>query len=69
MIPMPTVIGVGDFDGDGHPDLAVANAGSGTVSILLGSSSGTFSTSQTIAVGDTPVVPDGTTGTCSFRIQ
>ena len=27
---------VGDFNGDGKLDLAVANAGSGTVSILLG---------------------------------
>jgi hypothetical protein len=33
---------VGDFNGDGIPDLAVANYGDGTVSILLGNGDGTF---------------------------
>jgi hypothetical protein len=38
----PFGIAVGDFNGDGKPDLAVANAGAGTVSILLGNGNGTF---------------------------
>lgn len=33
---------VGDFNGDGKRDLAVANHNSGTVSILLGNGDGTF---------------------------
>jgi hypothetical protein len=33
---------VGDFNGDGEPDLAVANAG--TVSVLLGNGNGSFQT-------------------------
>ena len=32
----------GDFTGDGHLDLAVANGGAGTVSVLLGNGDGTF---------------------------
>ncbi len=32
----------GDFTGDGHLDLAVADAGSNDVSILLGNGDGTF---------------------------
>ena len=31
----PLSIGVGDFSGDGKPDLAVANNGASSVSILL----------------------------------
>jgi hypothetical protein len=56
-------IAVGDFNRDGIPDLAVANAGyAGTVSILLGNGDGTFRASRefdaggsettTVAVGD-----------------
>ena len=56
----PTVA-VGDFDGDGKPDIAVANSGSGNVSILLGNGDGTFQAAvnfdagaglQEIAIGD-----------------
>lgn len=36
-----------DFDGDGRKDLAVANRGDGTVSILLGSGDGTFTEAPT----------------------
>jgi fibronectin type 3 domain-containing protein len=44
----------GDFDNDGDIDLAVANAGSNTVSILLNSGSGTFTQSSTPGVGSNP---------------
>jgi hypothetical protein len=38
----PTAVAVADLNGDGTPDLAVANSGSGNVSILLGNGDGTF---------------------------
>jgi hypothetical protein len=48
--PRPFAVAVGDFNGDGHPDLAVSNNGAGDevgvvnngVSILLGKGDGTF---------------------------
>jgi hypothetical protein len=36
----------GDFNGDGTADVAVANFGSNTVSILLGKGDGTFQPAQ-----------------------
>jgi len=56
----PNGAAVGDFNVDGKLDLAVANAGSKTVSILLGKGDGTFQAPmnfsapapQSIAVGD-----------------
>jgi hypothetical protein len=51
----PAGVAVGDFNGDGKSDLAVANADDGTVSILLGNGDGTFSANATIAVGVRPV--------------
>ena len=39
----PNLIVAGDFNGDGYPDLAVADIGSNGVSVLLGSASGKFS--------------------------
>jgi len=50
----PVWIAVGDFNGDGKPDLAVANVNSDTVSVLLGNGDGTFQAAQTFAVGDGP---------------
>ncbi|MGB9148401.1 MAG: chitobiase/beta-hexosaminidase C-terminal domain-containing protein [Acidobacteriaceae bacterium] len=48
-IPMPSInqyvpqlLAAGDFNGDGNPDLAVANANDLTVSIELGNGDGTF---------------------------
>ena len=38
--PGPVVLG--DFNGDGRPDLAIANAGSSSVSVLLGDGAGGF---------------------------
>ena len=39
----PQSVAIGDLNGDGTLDLAVANQGSGTISILLGTVAGTFS--------------------------
>jgi Ca2+-binding RTX toxin-like protein len=48
-------VAVGDFNGDGKLDLAVANYGSANVSVLLGNGSGSFSAQTTFAVGSRPV--------------
>jgi hypothetical protein len=41
----PFSVAVGDFNGDGKLDLAVANGASATVSILLGTGTGSFGAS------------------------
>jgi hypothetical protein len=38
----PASVAVGDFNGDGNPDLAVANQLAGTVSVLSGGAGGGF---------------------------
>ena len=44
-----------DFNGDGKPDIVVANCMySDTVSVLLGNGNGTFQAQQTFATGDQP---------------
>jgi FG-GAP-like repeat len=50
----PLAIAVGDFNGDGKIDLAVANFDSGTISILLGNGNGTFAPQTTVPVGSYP---------------
>jgi fibronectin type 3 domain-containing protein len=50
----PDAVTSGDLDGDGDIDLAVANWGSDTVSILLNNGSGIFTQSTTPAVGSYP---------------
>jgi hypothetical protein len=55
----PDAVAVGDFNGDGRPDLAVANANGGTMSVLLnttpaGASAPAFAAQQTFAVGGGP---------------
>ncbi len=47
----PQGIITADFNGDGKLDLAVANSGSNTVSVLLGNGDGTFTTKSTPAAG------------------
>ncbi len=47
----PSVIVVGDFNGDGKPDIAVLNSGSNNVSILLGNGDGTFQPAKNFDVG------------------
>ena len=43
-------VAIGDFNGDGKADLAVANEGSDNVSILLGNGDGTFQTAVNISL-------------------
>ena len=50
----PIAIVAGDFNGDGHLDLAVANDVDSTVSVLLGNGDGTFQPAVSYAVGDAP---------------
>jgi hypothetical protein len=47
----PQSIAIGDYDGDGIPDLAVANRASNNVSVLLGRGDGTFASGSSISVG------------------
>ena len=51
----PTVAVVGDFNGDGKPDIAVTNSSSNTVSILLGKGDGIFQAPVTYTTGTAPV--------------
>ena len=50
----PSSTAVGDFNGDGIPDLAVANTDDGTVSIFLGNGNGTFGSAANFGVGTRP---------------
>jgi len=51
----PQSVAVGDFNGDGRQDLAVANASSNNVTILLGNGDGTFTAaSKSPATGNNP---------------
>jgi hypothetical protein len=45
---------VADFNGDGHPDLAVENYGSNDVSVLLGNGDGTFQAAVSYGAGEGP---------------
>ena len=50
----PTAIATGDFNGDGHLDLAVAASGAAEVAVLLGNGDGTFQTAVTYPTGNVP---------------
>ena len=47
----PVSLDIGDFDGDGHIDLAVANTNSQDVSVLLGAGDGSFGDPTNYVVG------------------
>ncbi len=50
----PVSVAPGDFDGDGHADLVVANSGSTNVSVLFGDGAGGFEPGILIGVGSSP---------------
>jgi len=50
----PDYVAAGDFNGDGKIDLAVANIGSDTVSILLGNGNGSFRAAVNYTTGTSP---------------
>jgi hypothetical protein len=52
--PNPVSVAIGDLNGDGIPDLAVADAGSNTVSVLLGTGTGRFNAAINYPAGTTP---------------
>jgi hypothetical protein len=56
----PASVAIGDFNGDGKPDLAIANYGSNSVSVLLnmtaaGAGTPSYGTQATFATGSGPV--------------
>src|SRR5262249_42459256 len=53
--PNPQVVVTGDFNNDGHLDLATANAAGNTVSVLLGDGRGGFGAANHFAAGTNPV--------------
>jgi hypothetical protein len=50
----PLSVAVGDFNGDGTPDVVTANYDTNTVSILQGNGDGTFQAAVNYAVGHSP---------------
>ena len=51
----PSAVVVGDFNGDGNADIAVADRDDNTISVLLGNGDGTFQAQTTYASGNSPV--------------
>jgi hypothetical protein len=55
----PRAIAVGDFDGDGQRDVAVANGGDDTVSLLVGVGAGRLRRAAELAAGPEPSDVEG----------
>src|SRR5437879_6529689 len=51
---VPYSVAIGDLNGDGKPDLATANGGSNTVSVLLGNGDGSFGVRTDYGTGSNP---------------
>jgi len=51
---VPLFAAVGDFNGDGEPDLAVANEDGNSVSVLVGNGDGTFQAAVNYGAGSNP---------------
>src|SRR5262249_48274571 len=58
----PTAVAVGDFNGDGRPDVAAANGSSNTVSVLLNEGDWPVRNVPSLRINDATVV-EGNTGT------
>lgn len=54
MNALPGAVAIGDVNGDGIPDLAVANDANANVSVLLGKGDGTFEPAVNFSVGPNP---------------
>jgi len=52
--PRSATVAIGDLNGDGKPDLAVASGNDATVSVMLGRGDGTFGDPRPLAVGSLP---------------
>jgi hypothetical protein len=50
----PDAIISGDFNGDGRPDLVVANSGDNTIVVLFGTGNGTFPANISLPTGNSP---------------
>ena len=50
----PNNLAIGDFNEDANLDVATANEGEDTISILLGNGNGTFSTNTSYSTGSEP---------------
>ncbi len=53
-VDSPYSVAIGDLNGDGFLDLAVANSSSNTVSVLLGTGGGAFAAATLFSVGGRP---------------
>src|SRR5205823_2204319 len=51
---LPSSVAVADVNGDGRPDLVVANGGENAVRVLMGNGGATFAAQQTFQVGHSP---------------